>query len=208
MTDADAVRRRWRRGEDQLYPVVMVRPELYAACLDHVRAMAERLRSIPDIDALVVSYGSVDARQDLVGAGIDLAALPVDLDLGMLRDAAYQVRARELEAREASDRTGLAIRRARQRGDRVAQVWATGEHEAMPGYRRVEMSLATGNAVVRSTEMDAEHGIPRFVLEAVRLDPATGEATDAEPLAPRREFAAPDEWHAAAGRLRAEILEA
>jgi hypothetical protein len=54
--------------------------------------------------------------------------------------------------------------------------------------------------------MDDETMMPRFALEALELDPETGAAADAEPLAPRREFADPDEWRAAAAELRRSLL--
>ena len=57
-----------------------------------------------------------------------------------------------------------------------------------------------------STTMDPETMMPRFALEGLELDPETGEAADAEPIAPRREFTDPDEWRAAAQELRRAIL--
>ena len=56
------------------------------------------------------------------------------------------------------------------------------------------MSLASGRAVAVSTAVDPETMTPRFALEALELDPETGEAADAEPIAPRREFTDPAEW--------------
>ena len=85
-------------------------------------------------------------------------------------------------------------------------IWSEGQQEMWPPYRRVEMSLASGLAVAVSTTMDPETMMPRFALEGLELDPATGEAADAEPIAPRREFTDPDEWRAAAQELRRAIL--
>jgi hypothetical protein len=185
----------------------MVRPEVYALCLDCVRAMTERLQAVPDLDALVATYRAADARSDLADAGVDLDGLPPETDPELIRDAAYQVRARELEARAALERTERAIMRARRDGARVVELWPAGRDERLPGFRRVEMNVATGAAVVRGTRMDAETGEPVFTLEAVRLDPETGGATGDAPLADEQSFTTSDTWHAAAERLRTDHLE-
>jgi hypothetical protein len=85
-------------------------------------------------------------------------------------------------------------------------IWSEGEQELWPPYRRVEMSLASGRAVAVSTSVDPETMTPRFALEALELDPETGEAAGAEPIAPRREFTDPAEWRAAARELRRALL--
>jgi hypothetical protein len=54
--------------------------------------------------------------------------------------------------------------------------------------------------------MDPERMLPRFAVEAVQLDPETGEARDEPPLAPREEFTDPEAWHAAIARLRQSLL--
>ena len=123
-----------------------------------------------------------------------------------MRDAAYQLRARELSQRAATELTETAIRRARAAGEPTVTIWTEGEQELWPPYRRVEMSLASGRAVAVSTAVDPETMTPRFALEALELDPETGEAADAEPIAPRREFTDPAEWRAAAEELRRALL--
>ena len=86
-------------------------------------------------------------------------------------------------------------------------IWSEGERELWPPYRRVEMSVSTGNAVAVTTVMDPDTMMPRYALEALVLDPESGEALpDEEPLSPRREFTDPDEWRAAAEALRAALL--
>ena len=108
-----------------------------------------------------------------------------------MRDAAYQVRSRELDARAAVERTQRAIDRARARGEATVVIWSEGERELWPPYRRVEMSVATGRALSLTTELDPERMRPRFALEALQLDPETGEALDEPPLAPRADLHRP-----------------
>jgi hypothetical protein len=54
--------------------------------------------------------------------------------------------------------------------------------------------------------MDPDTMMPRYAVEALSLDPETGEAVSEEPLAPRQEFDDPDQWRAAADSLRRTLL--
>ena len=206
MSEREEVERRWRLGEERLYPVATVRPDLYEVVIGLVRSLADHLQSVPDLDALVVTYRTAVRDAELADAGVAVADVPPEVDLDLVRDAAYQLRARELSQRAATERTETAIRRARAAGEPTVTIWTEGEQELWPPYRRVEMSLASGRAVAVSTAVDPETMTPRFALEALELDPETGEAADAEPIAPRREFTDPAEWRAAAEELRRALL--
>jgi hypothetical protein len=206
VSEREEVTRRWRLGEERLYPVVTVRPDLYEACIGLVRSLADHLERVPDLGALVTTYRTAGRDADLEEAGIDTEALPPEIDLDLVRDAAYQVRARELTARAATERTQRLIDRARSRGEATVVIWSEGERELWPPYRRVEMSVATGRALSLTTEFDPERMTPRFALEALQLDPATGEALDEPPLAPRATYEDPESWRRAAGELRSALL--
>jgi hypothetical protein len=206
VSEREEVERRWRLGEERLYPVATVRPDLYEAVIGLVRSLVDHLQSVPDTDALVVTYRTAVRDAELADAGVAADAIPPEVDLDLVRDAAYQVRSRELHQRAATERTETAIRRARAAGEPTVTIWSEGEREQWPPYRRVEMSLASGRAVSVSTSVDPETMTPRFALEAIELDPATGEAAETEPLVPRREFTNPDEWRAAAEELRRALL--
>lgn len=205
MSEREDVLRAWRAGEERLYSVAATRPDLYGACLELVRAVAEHLDGVPDIDALITTYRNSSAERDLAGAGVETAGVSPEIRLDLVRDAAYQHRERELAQRAALERTQDAIRRARAAGEPLAEVWSEGENEMWPPYRRVQMSLRTGNAVAVSTHLSPTL-TQVFALEGVVLDPETGEATGESPLAPQREFTDPEEWRAAAERLRGELL--
>jgi hypothetical protein len=204
--DPSEVIRRWRQGEERLYPVVTVRPDLYETCIGLVRRIADHLGRVPDLDALTTTYRTTTRDDDLAEADVDLSEVPPEVDLDLVRDAAYQVRARELEARAAVERAQRTIDRARSAGEPTVTIWSEGERELWPPYRRVEMSLATGRAISATTDLDPERMLPRFAVEALQLDPGTGEALDRPPLHPREEFTDPEAWRAAIGRLRQAIL--
>jgi hypothetical protein len=206
MGERDDVLRRWRLGEERLYPVATVRPDLYQAVIGVVRALVDHLSTVPDLDALVVTFRTAGRDEELDAAGVSRLDLSPEIDLDLVRDAAYQARARQLAVRAAGERTATAIRRAKAAGAPTAVIWSEGDKELWPPYRRVEMSVASGNAVAVSTLMDPDTMMPRFALEAMVLDAETGEALDEEPLSPRREFTDPDEWRAAAEALRAALL--
>ena len=206
MSERDDVLRRWRLGEERLYPVATVRPDLYEAVIGVVRALSDHLSVVPDIDALVVTFRTSERDAELDAAGVARRDLSPEIDLDLVRDAAYQMRARELSVRSAAEQTETAIRRARASGEATAVIWSEGERELWPPYRRVEMSLASGRAVAVTTLMNPDTMMPRYVVEALELDPETGEAVSDEPLAPRQEFDDPDQWRAAAESLRRSLL--
>ncbi len=206
MSERDEVLRRWRLGEERLYPVATVRPDLYEAVVGVVRALADHLATVPDLDALVITFREAGRDEELAAAGVRLIDLSPEIDLDLVRDAAYQVRARELAVRASTERTGSAIRRARAAGEATTVIWAEGEREMWPPYRRVEMSVSTGRAVAVSTVMDPDTMMPRYAVEGLSLDPETGEALEGDPIAPRREFTDPHQWREAADELRRRLL--
>lgn len=203
----DAVRH-WAEAENRLYPVINLRPDLYESAVGAVRALADHLASVPDQDALVTSFGATTVTDDLTAAGIDIQTLPREIDRDMVRGAAYQIRSRELTQRAAQEAAARAILRARQSGARTAIVWSYGTNELSPPYRVVEMAVDTGFAVVQTTEIDPDTMRPCFVLEAVQLDPDTGNDEGHDPLVERREFADIDAWRSAAAELRGTLLNA
>jgi hypothetical protein len=206
VSERDDILRRWRLGEERLYPVATVRPDLYEAVAVVVRSLADHLERVPDLDALVVTFRTAGRDDELAEAGVPREEIAPEIDLDLVRDAAYQMRARELTVRASLERTETAIRRARAAGDSTAVIWSEGERELWPPYRRVEMSLSDGRAVAVSTMLDPDTMMPRYAIEGIALDPATGEALSAEPLADRQEFTDPDQWRAAAEMLRQSLL--
>jgi len=76
----------------------------------------------------------------------------------------------------------------------------------LPPHRRIEMALDTGFAVVETTETSPDTMEPLYVLEAIQLNPETGDQTADAPLAPRREFGDVAERRAAADELRQRLL--
>lgn len=206
MSERDAVVREWMQGEERLYPVVTTRPDLYEACTGLVRSLADHLGNVPDLDALVATYRSTDFDSDVAAAGLDPASLSPEIEQSLVRQSAYAVRSREIAQEEGAALTAHRLQRAERAGDPTALLWSEGENPLWPPYRRVEMELASGRAVVTTTELSPETMMPMFTLSAVQLDPATGDPTDEDPLAPERVFDDPETWHAAADELRGALF--
>lgn len=206
MSEHGDVAGHWMEAENRLYPVINLRPDLYEAAVGVVRTLADHLGAIPDQDALVTSYSAASRSEDFAAAGIDEGSIPPEIDRDMVRGAAYQIRARELTQRAAQDAAARAIMRARQSGQAICTVWAYGDNELYPPYRRVDMAVDTGFAIVQSTEVDPDTMRPWFVLEAVQLDPDTGNDEGADPIVERREFRDVESWRAAAAELRRTLL--
>ena len=95
MSEREEVERRWRLGEERLYPVATVRPDLYEVVIGLVRSLADHLQSVPDLDALV-DLPHRRARRRAGGRRSGGGRRPPEVDLDLVRDAAYQLRAREL----------------------------------------------------------------------------------------------------------------
>jgi hypothetical protein len=207
VSEREEVVRRWRQAEERLYPVATVRPDLYQASIRLVRSLADALAHVPDVDALVATYRTGDVDRDLAAAGVERREIPPDVKLDLVRDATYALREREVAARAAADQTAGRIQRARNAGERTVTIWAEGENDVWPPYRRVEMSLTTGRAVTETTQLDPDTMAPLFALEAVELDPQTGEPAAEDPIVPRREFTDHEAWRAAADELRRALLK-
>ena len=207
MSEREEVRREWRAAEERLYPVASVRPDLYEVCVNLVRALAEHLERVPNVDALVTSYRNSTSEKDFAAAGVDLGDIPPEIELDMVRAAGYQMYERKVSQREAIERTRDEIRRAEIRGDQIATIWSEGENEMWPPYRRVRMSLKTGYAVAMSTRLNPSTLTPVFSLDAVALDPETGDAIDEPALTETREFTDPSEWRDAAEELGRRLLK-
>lgn len=199
--------REWAKAEEGLYPIVTTRPDLYEACTDLVRSLTDHLRKVPDLEALVATFRTTDFETDIAQAGIDGTAVSPEIRTDLVRGAAYAMRSRELAGSGQQAATEAAIGRAQRSGAATVTIWAKGENELHPPYRRVEMSLSTGRAVAVSTEISADTMRAVFIATGIQLDPETGEATDDAMLVPEQTFTDLDQWRAAVAALRSSLLE-
>jgi hypothetical protein len=201
------IRRAWEEAEARLFPVVMVRPDLYERSLTLVRLTVDALRrECPDTASLVAQVEHADA---LVAAAAAAAALPTEeLNLGLVASAAFAMRYRELVTeRDRRDRLAR-LTRAREEGVGWVLAEETGveEHALAVPYWRLEVHVPTGAALLLSVEPDETLSRPVYRLEAGRMDLATErlELGGVEDL-PAAEYRDRPAWETASARARERL---
>jgi hypothetical protein len=201
----DQVIQRWRVAEERLYPVVMVRPDLYERYITVVRAVADELRSCETLDELVEAFGD---SAEITARVVRTEIISTEgMDLGLVAGAAFSLRYREVAEEEGRRDAVRRIRQGRERDEAWATVYETDSTAALPPYRRLEMRLSDGVALHVFVEVDPDTGAPVYGVEVVQLDAHTADwVTDAPPLSERETFQDPDAWQAAIARLRASAL--
>jgi hypothetical protein len=197
----------WKSAEERLYPVVMVRPDLYERSVRMVRAVADELAGCPDLAALVKAWGGAAeiVHRAATEAGFDLEGL----DAGLIAGAAFSMRYRELAtAASRAERLGR-IRAAAEAGEAWVRVEEIGSKETagMVPWTWVEMHVPTGAGIRQTLEADPVTGAPRYSLEVVPLDPATGDRlpVPADLVVVEESFTDAAEWMAAVEAKRDQI---
>ena len=197
----------WKSAEERLYPVVMVRPDLYERSVRMVRATADELAGCLDVAALVKAWGGAAeiVHRAATGAGLDLEGL----DAGLIAGAAFSMRYRELAVAASRSERLARIRAAADAGEAWVRVEEIGSKETagMVPWTWVEMHVRTGAGLRQTLEADPMTGAPRYSVEVVPLDPATGDRlpVPADVVAVEESFSDPTEWMAAVEARRAQI---
>ncbi len=200
------VLREWQSAEERLYPVVMVRPDLYERAVELVRAVADELRSCTELSALVKAWR--EAAQIVYRAATEEGLDLTGLDAGLVAGAAFSLRYRELAWPAAREQRSARVREAVERGEEWVRVQETGSMETagMVPWSWVEMHVPSGAGLRQTIEADPDTGAARFRLERVALDSATGlPLGEADDLGVEESFEDRAEWTAAVDALRREI---
>ena len=196
--------RRWEAAEQRLYPLVIVRPELYERCVSLVRLVADDLRSAGTPEQLAAVY--IDGRE-LVEAVIGRGGVAAEgMDLEMVLGAAFGLRYREVLAEVAREEATRRVVAARKHGDHWVVLHETSGAAGpqAPPYRRLEMHLPDGAGLHLFVELGPEMDRWLYGVEAIHLDPETGDwVGERAPLSERRTFTDPRTWTAAVEELRA-----
>jgi hypothetical protein len=197
----------WKAAEERLYPVVMVRPDLYERSVRMVRAVTDELAGCLDLPALVEAWQSAAevVHRAASEAGLDLEGL----DAGLIAGAGFSMRYRELATAASRTERLDRIRAAAASGEAWVRVEEIGSRETagMVPWTWVEMHVATGAGLRQTLEADPMTGAPRYSLEVVPLDPATGDRlpVPADVVTVTETFDDPTEWMAAVEARRAQI---
>ena len=166
----------WNESERRLYPVATTNPDAYQSAVRLVRAVADALAELEDLDALAERW---ERRSELVDEAVrvtgDIAAYR--LGESEVAGAGFAMRRRELLAERAERRRRERIAAARQAG----QVWAVVHEQGDLGsglvnpYQCIELHLATGLAVVSTVEPDPSTMTPTYVVMVVALGDEQGQ---------------------------------
>lgn len=197
----------WKAAEERLYPVVMVRPDLYERAVRMVRVVADELAGCLDLAALATAWAGAagTVHRSAAASGLDLEGL----DAGLIAGAAFSMRYRELAGAAARNERLDRIQAAAAAGEAWVRVEEIGSRETagMMPWSWIEMHVRSGAGLRQTLEADPVTGAPRYSLEVVPLDPATGDRRPVPPdVAPAGEsFDDPAEWRAAVEATRARI---
>lgn len=197
----------WKAAEERLYPVVMVRPDLYERAVRMVRAVTDELAGCLDLPALATAWGGA---AEIVHRAAGEAGLDLDgLDAGLIAGAGFSMRYRELAGLAARNERLGRIRAASDAGEAWVRVEEIGSRETagMMPWSWVEMHVPSGAGLRQTLEADPATGAPRYSLEVVPLDPATGDRlpVPADVEAVQDSFSDPTEWITAVEAKRAQI---
>jgi hypothetical protein len=197
----------WKSAEERLYPVVMVRPDLYERAVTMVRVVADELAGCLDLAALVAAWGGA---AEIVHRAAGEAGLDLDgLDAGLIAGAGFSMRYRELAGGAARNERLGRIRAAAEAGGGWVRVEEIGSRETagMVPWSWIEMHVPTGAGLRQTLEADQTTGAPRYSLEVVPLDPDTGDRlpTPEDVVGVEESFEDPTEWMAAVEATRAQI---
>ncbi len=166
----------WNESERRLYPVATTNPDAYQSAVRLVRAVADALADVEDLNELAERW---ERRSEMVDEAVratgDIAAYR--LGESEVAGAGFAMRRRELLAERAEKRRRERIAAARQAG----QVWAVVHEQGDLGsglvnpYQCIELHLATGLAVVSTVEPDPSTMLPTYVVMVVALGDEGGQ---------------------------------
>lgn len=197
----------WKAAEERLYPVVMVRPDLYERAIRLVRVVTDELTGCLDLPGLANAWGgAAEIVHWAAGeAGLDLEGL----DAGLIAGAGFSMRYRELAGAAARNERLARIQAAADAGEAWVRVEEIGSRETagMMPWSWVEMHVPSGAGLRQTMEADQTTGAPRYSLEVVPLDPATGDRLPipADVVGVEESFEDPTEWMSAVEAKRAQI---
>jgi hypothetical protein len=202
--DRDEAVAAWHRAEASIYPSVMVNAVLYEQYVTTVRAIAEELSDARTDEDLVRAWHE---RREIATEVVARSAPSMRsfMDLTALRDAAFCHRHRQLTRERGKEIARERLEQAR----RGRAEWVVLFEDVTPlGSQRLEMHVRTGRALHSSSRTELDNPIPRFELEVVQLDPATGAwLVDQPPLMPSRRYDSHEEWQARVEQARTTFGE-
>ncbi len=193
----------WRTMEDQFYRMVLNDTQLYMLGIRLVRAVADSLKEIGDLETLIERFQRSGSSDVIPIADALEAPQVVLLDYQLALATAFYVRAQEIRQDGARAAWHARLAGARASGQSWVVIY---DHEAQRNghtfFERLEMRLPDGLSLRTASELDWERGRV-YVVEPLLLDPITGQSRrGVASRAARQEFATREEMLRAAEDLR------
>lgn len=200
------IRTYWNECEQVLFAGGGIEPSMYQRTILAIRAAADGLKDISTHEALVGAWDNWEVRIKATASerGLTLAGLPVLRIAG----AGFLLRARELDQFRSAQARRECIHKARYFGMEWAILDEDGDIYGGPysAWRRTEMHLRSGYAILSAKQFDLASGVPKFVVSVTRMEPASGILVDPEPgIADWLELAAIEVFVEECAKLRARI---
>ena len=154
----------WNESERRLYPTATTNPDAYQSAVRLVRAVADSLADVSDLEGLSQRWEDRSAILDEAAraAGEAVAYGLTEATAG----CGFAIRRRELLNERAESQRRERIAAAREAGEAWAVIHEQGDLGAglADPYQCVELHLATGLAVVSMVEADPSTMTPLYVV--------------------------------------------
>ena len=167
----------WKAAEERLYPVVMVRPDLYERSVRLVRAVTDELAGCLDLRGAGARRGAARPRSS-TGRRRKRASTSTELDAGLIAGAGVLHAVPGTGGRRLPSRAPGTGSGPRPRPARPGCGWRRSAPGRPPGWcpgRGWRCTCRPGAGLRQTLEADQMTGAPRYSLEVVPLDPATGD---------------------------------
>ena len=193
----------WRKIEDRFFRTVLNEPDMYMLGIRLVRAIADSLKPVSDLDALVERFRRASSDDVIPIADALNAPGVILLDYQLALGAAYYLRAQEIQEERGRVALRSRIMEAQARGQNWALVFDDKQTRyGKPFSRRLEIRVSDGFGLYSGSELDLETGLV-YVIEPMWIDLATGKQRQDVTLAePRQEFATQEAMLDAVAALR------
>lgn len=168
----------WSESERRLYPTATTNPDAYQSSVRLVRAVADALAPVADLDELARRWERHgDTLEEASRSTGEVAAYGLATEIA---GAGFALRRRELLAERAERLRRERIAAAREAGRAWAVIHEQGSLESglADPYQCVELHLPTGLAVVSMVEPDPSTMSPVYVVAVTAMGDEQGGAPE------------------------------
>lgn len=189
--------------EEKFYRTVLNDSDSYMLGIRLVRAVADSLKSLTDLEALVECFQRIGSDYVIpIADGLN-APQVVMLDYQLALGAAFYLRAQEIQEDTAKAELQTRLAAARAQGLTWAEIYhVETKRYGQTFFQRLEIRLSDGFGLRTASELDWEKG-RTYVVEPMLLDTVTGQPRrGVAPPEPRQTFATHEEMLQAVQTLR------